>query len=169
MKKDHFYFFIIAVFFLSSCGSKKVPYNQRVVVKSFPTEISLFDENHSPKEDFNTVDTPPMPQNCDTQNPIGLRICYHEKAKAFINSNLKYPESATANNIEGTVSAKYIIDKNGLITNVSVKGNIHLVDESLRLIKAFPKVSPAIKNGKATSYEVNLPIVFELTRTNSEK
>ena len=131
------------------------------IIKSFPMDKSLFEEKTD--DEFHIIiETAPTFPGCESEKGNGLKSCYYKKANAFIRSNIQYPEVAKKNMIQGRVIAKYIINKKGLITNVSVKGNEYLVDEVIRLVKSLPKVTPAKQKGRAVGYEIALPVHFKL-------
>ena len=53
--------------------------------------------------------------------------------KKFIGSNLRYPEEALKNKIEGTVYLRYDIDHQGTVTDAKVVKGIGLSNLSLTL------------------------------------
>ena len=57
-----------------------------------------------------------------------------------------------------------LIEKDGLITNVEIKQEVHpLLDaEALRVISAMPNWNPGIKNGKPERVRIFQPITFKL-------
>ncbi|MBN4052003.1 TonB family protein [Cytophagaceae bacterium AH-315-L13] len=59
----------------------------------------------------------------------------------FISQNIKYPGTAKENNIQGSVFARFVIEKDGSVSNVSIlKGIGKLCDnEVVRVISQFPK------------------------------
>lgn len=82
----------------------------------------------------------------------------------FIASNLKYPPVAGANGIQGRVIVKFIVEKDGSISNVEVNRSVDpdLDNEAMRVVKAMPKWIPGQINGKAVKVECSLPFVFRL-------
>lgn len=82
----------------------------------------------------------------------------------FIADNIRYPESAKANKIEGRVYLSFVIDKDGSVINVKVvRGvNAELDAEAIRVIKLMPKWTPGKQRGKAVAVSYTLPIVFSL-------
>lgn len=82
----------------------------------------------------------------------------------FIGKNLRYPEEAKSNKIEGKVFVKFVIEKDGSITNPEiVKGAGHGMDEeTLRVVKMLPKWNPGKEKGKAVRQAFTLPINFSL-------
>ena len=82
--------------------------------------------------------------------------------KHYIKTNLRYPEKAEKQNIQGRVYVKFTVNRYGKIKNVKIVRSIHpLIDnEALRLIKEMPDWQPAkTKNGSVESEQI-LPIIF---------
>lgn len=68
----------------------------------------------------------------------------------FIVSNLKYPVFAQEKGIQGRVVVKFIVEKDGSISNVEVDRSVPGLDnEAMRVVKAMPKWIPGQINGKA--------------------
>ena len=82
----------------------------------------------------------------------------------FIASNLKYPVVAQENGIQGRVVVKFIVEKDGSISNVEVDRSVYpsLDNEAMRVIKNMPKWIPGQINGKAVKVECSYPFVFQL-------
>lgn len=82
----------------------------------------------------------------------------------FIVSNLKYPVFAQEKGIQGRVVVKFIVEKDGSISNVEVDRSVNPVldNEAMRVVKAMPKWIPGQLNGKAVKVECSHPFVFQL-------
>lgn len=82
----------------------------------------------------------------------------------FILSNLKYPVWAQEKGIQGRVVVKFIVEKDGSISNVEVDRSVStsLDNEAMRVVKAMPKWIPGQINGKAVKVECSHPFVFRL-------
>lgn len=81
----------------------------------------------------------------------------------FIASNLKYPVWAQEKGIQGRVVVKFIVEKDGSISNVEVDRSVPGLDnEAMRVVKAMPKWIPGQINGKAVKVECSHPFVFQL-------
>lgn len=82
----------------------------------------------------------------------------------FIVSNLKYPVFAQEKGIQGRVVVKFIVEKDGSISNVEVDRSVStsLDNEAMRVVKAMPKWIPGQINGKAVKVECSHPFVFRL-------
>ena len=88
-----------------------------------------------------------------------------EKALAqFLQKNTHYPEEARKKNISGVVQIEFIINKNGDITKVAIKKGVNtLLDiESVRVVKSFPKWTPAKRKGHAVNFLYVLPFKYTL-------
>lgn len=74
----------------------------------------------------------------------------------FILSNLKYPVWAQEKGIQGRVVVKFIVEKDGSISNVEVDRSVStsLDNEAMRVVKAMPKWIPGQINGKAVKVGV---------------
>ena len=82
----------------------------------------------------------------------------------FIYSNLRYPQEAIDNGIEGRVFITFVIEKDGSITNIKILRDIGYGcgEEAVRVLKMMPKWIPGkdhLGNIRRTQY--NMPINFE--------
>lgn len=82
----------------------------------------------------------------------------------FIASNLRYPESAQQNNTQGRVVVKFIVEKDGSISNPEISRSVdnELDREALRIVNKMPNWIPAQSNGVPVRSYFNLPINFKL-------
>ena len=82
----------------------------------------------------------------------------------YVSKNVKYPESAKEKNLQGRVMIKFVIEKDGSVSNVEVfRGwNNELDDEAVRVVKAMPKWKPGKQDGKVVRVSFMLPINFVL-------
>lgn len=82
----------------------------------------------------------------------------------WLADNLKYPMEAAEAGIQGRVIVKFVIDKNGSVTNPTiVRGVCDAIDaEALRLVRSMPKWTPGKQKGKCVAVEFFLPVAFRL-------
>lgn len=82
----------------------------------------------------------------------------------FLKKNIKYPASAKRMGIEGKVFVKFIVDKEGAISNIEIsKGiNADLDKEAMRVIKLMPPWKAGKQNGRAVKSQFVLPVYFKL-------
>jgi protein TonB len=83
----------------------------------------------------------------------------------YIGKNIKYPEEARKQGIEGKVFVRFVITKNGSISQVEViKGmGYGLDEEAARVVSAYQKKwKPGINKGEKVNTEMVLPINYAL-------
>jgi len=82
----------------------------------------------------------------------------------FLNKNMLYPNLAKENNIEGRVIIRFVVEKDGSLSNIEIlkKLGFGCDEEVIRLIKTMPKWNPGKTYGKAVRVNYILPIVFKL-------
>lgn len=82
----------------------------------------------------------------------------------YIMENMKYPEQAMKEGIQGRVTVRFIVEKDGSISNVSPIHPVHpLLDkEAIRVVKSMPKWSPGKQHGKPVRVQLIVPIMFKL-------
>lgn len=82
----------------------------------------------------------------------------------WLSNNVRYPESAQQNDIQGRVVVRFVVEKDGSIGAATiVKGVDKDLDrEALRVVKKMPRWQPGKNNGVAVRSYFNLPVVFKL-------
>lgn len=82
----------------------------------------------------------------------------------YIMENMKYPEQAMKKGIQGRVAVRFIVEKDGSISNVRPIHSVHtLLDkEAVRVVKSMPKWSPGKQHGKPVRVQLIVPIMFKL-------
>jgi protein TonB len=93
----------------------------------------------------------------------------NEEMIKFLSENVKYPEDVLqANekgaNIHGRVYVKFVVEKDGSISDVEVVRSVHpsLDAESVRVVKLMSgKWTPATERGKPVRSMFSLPFVFK--------
>lgn len=82
----------------------------------------------------------------------------------WLNANLRYPESAQTQKIQGKVIVAFIINKDGSISNPHVTTSVHpLLDrEALRVVKMMPKWKPGMERKTPCRTMFVIPINFKL-------
>ena len=81
----------------------------------------------------------------------------------YIQENIKYPQSAKANKIEGRVYVTFVVEKDGSITNAAViRGFDKECDaEALRVVSSMPKWNPGQQDGKNVRTQFTIPIIYK--------
>jgi protein TonB len=82
----------------------------------------------------------------------------------YIQRNLTYPLIAQDNGIEGTVYVKFIVDKDGIVREVSILRGVDpaLDNAAIDAIKDAPKWEPGKQRGKPVRVSCTMPIAFVL-------
>ncbi len=82
--------------------------------------------------------------------------------QAYLNENLVYPEDALAKKIQGTVYVRFVVEKDGSISQVETLGEIGggCDQEAVRLIKSVPKWNTGVQKGFIVRSWFTLPVTF---------
>lgn len=113
------------------------------------------------------------PENIVTEPEPEIRVFVEEPPMfpggteallGYIGKNLKYPQEAVENNIQGKVFVKFAVWSDGTIKRVELlKGVNPLLDqEALRVVSSMPAWSPGKQNGTAVPVWFSMPVVFQL-------
>ena len=82
----------------------------------------------------------------------------------FLMQNVRYPENAMKNNIQGRVIVKFVVGKDGKIGDVSVVRGVdpEIDAEAVRAVKSMPAWIPGENNGTPVATYYHLPVAFKL-------
>lgn len=80
----------------------------------------------------------------------------------YVEANIKYPQEAVAEGIEGKVYCSFVVTETGSIEHIEVRRGVHpaLDKEAVRVIKEMPNWKPGKQNGKAVAVRMTVPITF---------
>lgn len=84
---------------------------------------------------------------------------------AFVRKNLVYPSRAVAENKQGTLYVKFVVDEAGKVSNILLQNNLGygIDDEAMRVLKLIPKFkSPGKVKGQPVKTYYQIPIKFKL-------
>ena len=75
-----------------------------------------------------------------------------------------YPEQAAEMGIQGKVIVRFVVEKDGSISQATVVKGIDpaLDKEALRVIQAMPKWKPGMQQGRAVRMRCTQPVQFKL-------
>ena len=87
-----------------------------------------------------------------------------EALSKFIADNIRYPEQAKRDNIQGKVLVRFAIEPGGSVADAEVLRGIGggCDEEALRVVNAMPKWKPGRVNGNPVRVQYTLPITFKL-------
>lgn len=82
----------------------------------------------------------------------------------FIYENIKYPPIARENGVEGTVYVRFVVEKDGSVSNTEIVRDIGAGcgEEAMRVVKKFPRWNPGKQRGRPVRVYFNLPVKFKL-------
>jgi len=94
-----------------------------------------------------------------------------QAAMEFLGKNIKYPVEAQKAKIEGRVIVRFVVGKDGGVSNVEVMRGVspELDAEAVRVVSSMPKWVPGKQRGKAVPVKYTMPIVFRLKSPSPEK
>ncbi len=114
---------------------------------------------------FNSVDNLPAFSNCKGAKKKNQLNCFNTEMIKHIEEHFSYPNEAIIDKIEGKVWVRFIIDKDGNVTNIKTltpEGGQILSNEAIRVVSKLPKFKPSTKDGKRIAVKYGLPISFSL-------
>lgn len=135
--------------------------------------IPAFGQNIDPEleeildnEIFTIVQEMPRFPGCQDISLKGkeANMCAEKIMLEYINTNLEYPEEAIKNGIEGMVVAKFVVRRDGSITDIKIiKGlSEECNNATVKLVSEFPKWIPGKQREHHVNVEYSLPIRFKL-------
>lgn len=124
--------------------------------------VEIFTVN-TEEEVFNfvNVENKPVFPGCENLATEDERFnCFNLKTRQFIGKNFEFPEMARQMGIQGKVWVSFIIEKDGRVTDVTVDRGVDklLDEEAMRVVRMFPKMTPAKVGGRSVRMRYSLPI-----------
>ncbi len=88
----------------------------------------------------------------------------YDGLKNFIVENVKYPEKAKKDKVEGKVFVSFVVDEKGSVTDAKVVRGVdsELDKEALRVINKMEKWTPGKEKGEPVKVQYTVPIQFAL-------
>ena len=108
------------------------------------------------------VDSKPLFANGKDENEFTRWVFEH----------IKYPAEAKTKGIQGRVVASFMLNHEGIVTNVQILRGVHpLLDaETIRVLESSPKWErPGIYKGKKVSVRYNFPLNFSLKKDKEDE
>ncbi|EFL46768.1 TonB-dependent receptor [Prevotella disiens FB035-09AN] len=83
---------------------------------------------------------------------------------AWLSSHIVYPQVAQDNNIQGKVIVKFVVGRDGSVSQATVARGVDpaLDREALRVVNSMPNWTPGMMNGTPVNVWFQLPITFKL-------
>ena len=82
----------------------------------------------------------------------------------WVQSNVRFPQIALENGIQGTVVLSFVIEKDGSLTKIQVlrTPDRSLSEEATRVLSKSPKWSPGKQRNQVVRVKYTLPVVFRV-------
>lgn len=110
---------------------------------------------------FAVIEDVPVFPGCE--NEKDKRACFNSMMQKHIAKNFRYPEIAQEMGVQGRVNVMFVIQKDGSIGNVRMRGpDKNLEEEAARIIGKLPKMTPGKQRGRAVRVPFSIPITFKL-------
>lgn len=110
---------------------------------------------------FAVIEDVPVFPGCE--NAKDKKACFQEMMQNHIRKNFRYPEIAQEMGVQGRVSVIFVIQKDGSIGNIRMRGpDKNLEAEARRIIEKLPKMTPGKQRGRPVKVPFSIPITFKL-------
>lgn len=145
---------VAGMLFYTSCETEKEA-DKEVVQSKGDIEVVSVDVP------FSIVEEVPVFPGCE--DALETRDCFNDKIDMHIKKNFRYPEEAMKEGVEGRVSVRFVIQEDGSIGDIQMRGpDVRLEEEALRIIKLLPNIIPGKQRGHNVRVPFSLPITFRL-------
>ena len=123
--------------------------------EDFEFEVEEVVENIVEEEIFVTAEEMPTFQGGDLS-----------KFRNWVQSNVKYPQIALENGIQGNVVVKFVIEKDGTLSNIQVlqSPDKTLADAAVQVLQKSPKWKPGKQRNKPVRVTYTLPVSFKISQ-----
>ena len=143
---------------------------EETIIESTETDQEEIVEIVEVEEEFEDVDVPfaviedvPIYPGCERVAKSKRRDCFQEQINKHIRKNFRYPEIAQEMGIQGRVYVNFVIDKDGSITSIRMRGpDKNLEKEAQRIIAKLPRMTLGKQRGRAVRVPFSIPITFRL-------
>lgn len=124
-------------------------------------DVAVEEEIEDVDVPFAVIEDVPIFPGCE--NESDKRLCFNKMMQKHISKNFRYPEIAQEMGIQGRVSVMFVIQKDGSIGGVRMRGpDKNLEKEAARIIDKLPKMTPGKQRGRAVRVPFSIPITFKL-------
>ena len=116
-------------------------------------EVEVVEEEIVDDEPFLIVETMPTFQGGDLNT-----------FRNWVQSNVRFPQIALENGIQGTVVLSFVIEMDGSLPNIQVlrTPDRSLSEEATRVLQKSPKWTPGKQRNQVVRVKYNLPVVFRV-------
>ena len=126
-------------------------------------DVDIEEEDEDINIPFAIIEDVPIFPGCEKVSKDKRRDCFQDQMNKHIKRNFQYPEIAQEMGIQGRVYVSFIIDKDGSINNITMRGpDQNLEKEAQRIISKLPQMIPGKQRGRAVRVPFSIPITFRL-------
>ena len=126
-------------------------------------EIEIEEEYDDVDVPFAVIEDVPIYPGCERVRKSERRNCFQEQINKHIRKNFRYPDIAQEMGIQGRVYVSFIINKDGTIGSVRMRGpDKNLEKEAARIINRLPRMTPGKQRGRPVRVPFSIPITFKL-------
>lgn len=116
------------------------------------------------------VEEMPRFPGCETLDTTAAvkQQCASQALLSFMYNNIRYPQQAIEEEIEGTVVLSFVVEPDSTVSNLTIKKDIGggCAAEAMRVASQMNEIgvrwSPGKKGGKAVRTQFNLPVRFKI-------
>ena len=150
-------------------------------ISHFALDVSNNDVKNLPEADISDISAASLEKNDESQLSNDSIYATVDKIPEFpggdaallkwINDHLVYPEIAKVNGVEGRVSCRFVVEKDGSVTNAEVTRSLspETDNEALRILRMLPKFKPGTHKDKPVRVRFSVPIRFTNTGNNAQQ
>ena len=82
----------------------------------------------------------------------------------YLRANIKYPEDAVMDSVQGVITVTFAVDANGTIEDIHIQDILgsSFVEQNLTVIQNMPAWKPALLNGRPIKSKMSLPLTFRI-------
>ena len=128
-----------------------------VAIDSIP-DVDNYEDEEIP---FFAIEEVPVFPGCE--NAKDKKSCFQEMMMQHVKRNFRYPEVAQELGLQGRVDVMFIIDKNGQVVDLKLRGPHQILeDEAARIISKLPQMQAGKQRGTPVRVPFTMPIRFKL-------
>lgn len=114
---------------------------------------------------FGQIDEVPVFPGCEGETD--KRACFQKMIQKHISKNFRYPQKAQELGIQGRVNTMFVIEEDGSIQNIRMRGPDSLLENEVeRIIRRLPKMTAGKQDGETVRVPFSIPISFRLEQSN---
>lgn len=139
--------------------------DQEEIVEWEPVEVVAEEEETEEVMNFAVVERVPVFPGCEgAKNNEQRKACFQSQLLQHVVANFKYPDQARELNLQGRIYVKFVVEKNGDVSNIEVLRGVDpmLDQEAIRCIKGLPRIAPAEQRGRPVRMSFVLPIYAKM-------